>query len=179
MTDKALLKFPEDVELLNSKAMCYYNLEQFRHVKEYKQKALDALIKNKDKFDTSEFNQWNERLQKTINYYSDSLIKYKELISNAKKASSQGDFKLANELLTEAFNYPTYNGTHIDRMNAVPILTKAGNVELAFKQLDVLANHFKWRGRNVFENNDDLMLLKSDERWGHFMQIFDRNLLSD
>lgn len=65
--------------------------------------------------------------------------------------------------------------THIDRKLSVGAFAMAGKKDEAFKQLDLLANKFKWRGKSFFEEDELLKSLHTDSRWKTLMEQFEKN----
>jgi predicted alpha/beta superfamily hydrolase len=97
------------------------------------------------------------------------------LASEAKKMAIAGNIKNASDLYLKAFQLDFINGTHIVRIDAVPILAQAGNIEEAFTQLDLLANKFILGGNNSFINDPLCKPLHTDKRWETLMKKLEEN----
>ena len=97
------------------------------------------------------------------------------LASEAKKMAIAGNIKNASDLYLKAFQLDFINGTHMVRIDAVPILAQAGNIEEAFTQLDLLANKFILGGNNSFINDPLCKPLHTDKRWETLMKKLEEN----
>lgn len=65
----------------------------------------------------------------------------------------------------------------MERINAVEVFAQVGKTEEAFKQLELLANHFELRGSEIMTGNTALNSLHKDKRWKKYMKILDENRL--
>ena len=108
--------------------------------------------------------------QENVNYQ-----KYLKLVESAKAEFKNEKYTDASKLYTEAFKLNIIRGTHYDRLNASESYAQIGYIDSAFVQLFLLANKFKWQGKDMFENDKYLSLLHKDKRWEDLMTIFERN----
>ncbi len=87
----------------------------------------------------------------------------------------EGNIKEAAQKYKEAFALNHIQATHVIRITAVPILTEAGEKELAFEQLELLANTFKLQGNHRFIADERCQALHKDKRWKLYMKILEEN----
>lgn len=97
------------------------------------------------------------------------------LATEAAELARVGRIKEAAERYQQAFDLGLIRATHHVRIAAVPVLTQAGNIEEAFKQLDLLANKFELGGNGSFINDPLCSPLHSDKRWKKYMDKLEKN----
>jgi predicted alpha/beta superfamily hydrolase len=100
---------------------------------------------------------------------------FNALAANGKKLFEQKDYKAAAEYYKKAFDTGEMNGTHPVRIASVSALAQAGELELAFKQLELLAEFFELGGNGAFLYNPYCEPLKSDPRWEKYMKRLEEN----
>lgn len=129
----------------------------------------DELYKNEE-----QPSEESKNLDTRISGLKKSLI-MNELNEEAMALYSKGQIKEAASKYKEAFALNFLQGTHIIRITAVPILAQAGETELAFEQLELLANTFKLQGNERFMDDERCMVLHKDKRWKGLMKVLEEN----
>lgn len=97
------------------------------------------------------------------------------LAKEAAELANKGRIKEAAERYQQAFDMGLIRATHHVRIAAVPVLAQAGNIEEAFKQLELLANRFELGGNGSFINDPLCSPLHSDKRWQKYMDKLEKN----
>lgn len=100
---------------------------------------------------------------------------FNALAQKATILATSGDYKAASKLYKEAFDLNLIRATHIVRMGAIPVLAQAGEIEEAFKQLDLLANRFELGSNGAFINDPLCEPLHKDNRWKKLMDKLAKN----
>lgn len=100
---------------------------------------------------------------------------FNALAAKGKKLFEQKDYKAAAEHYKKAFDTGEMNGTHPVRIASVSALAQAGELDLAFKQLELLAEFFELGGNGAFLYNPYCEPLKSDPRWEKYMKRLEEN----
>lgn len=98
-----------------------------------------------------------------------------ELNEEALALYRNGQIKEAVSKYKDAFAMDFLQGTHNIRITAVPILAEAGETELAFEQLELLANTFKLKGNERFMDDERCVVLHKDKRWKGLMKVLEEN----
>ena len=119
----------------------------------------------------------NSKKQKMAKLISHQQIReeFNAIAYKAHKLAQVGDYTNASKLYIEAFDMDLIRATHLVRMDAVPVLAQAGEIEEAFKQLDLLANKFELGGNGRFINDELCKLLHKDKRWDKLMAKLEKN----
>lgn len=100
---------------------------------------------------------------------------YKILTKKALAFQRSGDVKAAAATYKKAFEIEDKRGTHVERIGAVAVFAEAGEIELAFEQLELLANYFELGGNRHFIDNPSCETLKKDPRWNKYMDKLEKN----
>lgn len=100
---------------------------------------------------------------------------FNALAQEASILGTSGDYKAASKLYKEAFDLNLIRATHMVRMGAVPVLAQAGEIEEAFKQLELLANKFELGSNGAFINDPLCEPLHKDKRWKKLMDKLAKN----
>jgi predicted alpha/beta superfamily hydrolase len=100
---------------------------------------------------------------------------FNAICSLAQSASDRKDYKLAAQEYTRAFELDIIRGTFYPRMQSLEAFAQTGNLEAAFKQLELLAIQFELRGSNGIADNPLLTPLHKDKRWAKYMKILKEN----
>ena len=119
----------------------------------------------------------NSEKQKMAKLISHKQIRaeFNAVAYKAYKLAQIGDYTNASKLYIEAFDMDLIRATHLVRMDAVPVLAQAGEIEEAFKQLDLLANKFELGGNGRFINDELCKPLHKDKRWNKLMAKLEKN----
>ena len=94
---------------------------------------------------------------------------FNQLVENARTFALSEDYTSASEIYIKAFDMNVIRGTHLIRMDAVPVLAQAGKLEAAFTQLDLLANTFELGSNGRFIKDPRCEPLHKDKRWEQLM----------
>lgn len=125
---------------------------------------IDSTIPRKDKEDL--FGKLSDK-RTEYNFYN--------ICSIAQNASDRKDYKLAAQEYLRAFEINLIRGTFFPRINCLTAFAQTGNIEAAFKQIDLLANSFGLRGSESLTENPLLSPLHSDKRWNRYIKILEEN----
>ncbi|MBL1279931.1 MAG: hypothetical protein COA33_006650 [Fluviicola sp.] len=102
-------------------------------------------------------------------------VEFMSLAAEAKDKADAGDYIKASELYIKAFKIDLIKATHFVRMDAIPVLAQAGEIEEAFVQLDLLANRFELGGNGGFIDDPLCEPLREDKRWEKIMNKLAKN----
>ncbi|HIP32745.1 MAG TPA: alpha/beta hydrolase [Crocinitomicaceae bacterium] len=100
---------------------------------------------------------------------------FNALAQEANKFAIAGDYVNASSLYIKAFDMGLIRATHMVRMDAIPVLAQAGEIEEAFVQLDLLANKFALGGNGSFISDTLCEPLHKDKRWKNLMDKLAEN----
>jgi hypothetical protein len=121
-----------------------------------------TLVKDKERL--------SAELKNKRDYYNFQLI-----CSDAIQASFRKEYELAVQEFQRAFELNVLRGTYIQRMQSLDAFAQTGNIEEAFKQIELLANFFELQGSGSLIQNPLLEPLHKDKRWSEYMKILDEN----
>lgn len=155
----------EELELLSKQAM---DMEAYDGAVVLAKESLRLLSSDSRK----------EKEKKELAAKLDNRIKWCEfnaLAAKGKKLFEQKDYKASAEYYKKAFDTGEMKGTHSVRITSVSALAQAGELDLAFKQLELLADYFELGGNGSFINNPNCEPLKSDPRWEKYMKRLEDN----
>lgn len=99
------------------------------------------------------------------------------ICDSAQQAMNRKDYQTAAETYLRAFELNVLRGTFYMRISSLEAFAQSGNKEAAFKQIDLLANHFGMVGSSSLTGNPLLTPLHKDKRWNKYMKILDENTL--
>lgn len=167
--------YPKDPNLLDSRGEILEEAGRFKEAQASYQKAMTVLEANKSDFTEDMYTYHSETFSKNIKRMSDDYVEYKTLVHLASLAMDKENFNEAVKHFTKAFKLDIIKATHIDRKMAVGAFAQAKKYNLAFEQLELLANRFKWQGRTIFEEDELMKPLHSDKRWEETMKLMDKN----
>ena len=103
---------------------------------------------------------------------------YSKLIREGWKICLAKDYKSSADLYEKAFEL-NQNVPLRDRYNASCIYALAGNENMAFHHLFIIANELKWTDHNHLINDTDLNSLHADERWKELSNLVIKNKKED
>ncbi|WP_343631695.1 alpha/beta hydrolase-fold protein [Fluviicola sp.] len=103
------------------------------------------------------------------------FLRFQDICNNAQIALDRKDYKLAAQEYSRAFDMNIIRGTFAPRLKSLEAFAQSGNTEAAFKQLDLLANHYQLRGSSSLRENALLSPLHKDKRWNKYLKILDEN----
>lgn len=175
--NKGIQSSPKDLNIHDSKGEILQEMGKYEEARESYRNGL-ALLKNNPSYyseDDREF--YTAMLTKNADRLSDDFINYKELIVAAKASFEEKKYSSAVKAFEKAFKLDIIQATHIDRKTGVAAFAQAKKYDAAFEQLELLANKFEWEGREIFEEDDLMKPLHSDERWEKLMKVMDQNKL--
>jgi predicted alpha/beta superfamily hydrolase len=109
-------------------------------------------------------------LQNKRDYYH-----FKIIASGAVQASFRKEYAFAAQEFLRAFDLNVLRGTYIERIQSLGALAQTGNIEEAFKQIELLANFFELQGNGSLTGNPLLTPLHKDKRWNKYMKILEEN----
>jgi len=107
-------------------------------------------------------------------YSQNTPSEYSQLIREGWRMCLAKDFKASSKLYEKAFKLKT-NVSLGNRYNASCIHALAGNTDIAFKQLFIVANELKWDDYNHLIQDSDLNTLHTDKRWVTLKRIVKQN----
>ncbi|MNX99606.1 hypothetical protein D3C86_1320650 [compost metagenome] len=116
--------------------------------------------------------------KKALREKLDARVEWAQFNLLAQKADATAlrkDYRLAAQQYKEAFAMDLIKGTHMVRVRSVPVLAQAGETDLAFKQLELLANTFELGGNGSIKDNPLCDPLKKDARWEKYMNKLEKN----
>ncbi len=176
--DEGIKRFPKDPNLHDSKGEVLEEMGKYEEARKSYQNGLTLLENNPDYYSEDDHEYYSEMLTKNVNRLSDDYIAYKTLITEAEKSFEAEKYSAAAKLFKKAFKLDILQATHRDRKMAVATFAQVKKLDAAFEQLTLLANHFEWEGREVFEEDELMNPLHSDKRWEELMKQMDQNELS-
>jgi hypothetical protein len=109
-----------------------------------------------------------------IKGFSQNVSEYSKLTSEGWKLCLAKDYKSSAKLYEKAFEL-NENVPLSDRYNASCIYALAGNEDMAFHHLFIIANELKWTDHNHLINDTDLNSLHADEQWGKLTDLIIKN----
>ena len=171
--DLAILKFPQDPNLYDTRGEMYEKSRDFVTAKKNYKKALIVLDENKVNFSTENYDYYKKAFQTNYDRLSDDFIKYVDLSKLAKMEMEKKNYKKASEIYEKAFKLNVIKGTNLDRKMACGAFAQVNKIEEAFVQLEMLTNLFQWRGGKSFSEDELLTPLKSDPRWNQYVSIIE------
>lgn len=107
-------------------------------------------------------------------YSQNTPSEYSQLIREGWKLCLAKDFKASSKLYEKAFKLKK-NVSLGNRYNASCIHALAGNTDIAFKQLFIVASELKWDDYNHLIHDSDLNILHTDKRWETLKRIVKQN----
>lgn len=173
--EAGIAMYPKDPNLLDSRGEILEEASRFKDAQASYQEAMAVLEANNAIFSEDMFAYYSETFSKNIKRMSDEYVEYKSLIHLASVAADREDYKQAAKHFTKAFKLNIIQATHIDRKMAVSTFAQVKKFDLAFEQLELLANKFKWQGRTIFEEDEMMKPLHADKRWEEMMKLMDKN----
>jgi predicted alpha/beta superfamily hydrolase len=176
--NEGIRRFPKDPNLHDSKGEVLEEMGEYEAAKKSYQAGLTLLESNPSYYSDDDREYYSEMMSKNVNRLSDDYINYKELIVVAKASFEEKKYSTAAKAFKKAFKLDIIQATHIDRKTGVAAFAQAKKYDAAFEQLELLANKFKLQGRDVFEVDDLMKPLHSDERWEKLMKVMDQNKLN-
>lgn len=110
----------------------------------------------------------------TIKGFAQNTSEYSKLIGESWKLCLDKNFEASAKLYEEAFKIRTDVPLN-DRYNASCIYSLAGDKDMAFYHLFVIANELKWTNYEHLMNDTDLESLHSDVRWQKLSALVIKN----
>lgn len=170
-----IASYPKDPNLLDTKGEILEEAGRYKDAQESYKQSMSVLEANKSVFSEDMYTYYAETFSKNINRMTDDYVDYKTLVHLASIAMDNEDYKLAAKHFTKAFKLNITQATHIDRKMAVATFAQVKKFDLAFEQLELLGNKFKWQGRGIFEEDELMKPLHADKRWEKWMKVMDKN----
>lgn len=131
---------------------------------------ISVLLKKGESQDDAEYNKYRKKIKRVKAFYH-----FLDLSQSASIADENGNLKEACQFYDEAFKIEDKRGTYKQRMIAVPVYARNGEIDKAFEQLELLANYFELRGADAFVDDPNLEVLKTDKRWGKLINKLEEN----
>lgn len=175
--NEGIRRFPKDPNLHDSKGEILEEMESYEAARESFKAGLALLEKNPNYYSEDDRAYYSEMMAKSVARLSDDYIEYKTLVAKAGKSFEAKEYATAAKSFKKAFKLDVVQATHNDRKMAVATFAQVKKIDAAFEQLALLANHFKWEGREDFEEDELMNPLHSDKRWEELMKIIDQNRL--
>lgn len=100
---------------------------------------------------------------------------FNALAQKGSQLAASGDYIGSSKFYLQAFDLNLIRATHMVRMAAVHVLAQAGEIEEAFKQLDLLANKFELGGNSAFIDDPLCAPLHKNKKWGKLMDQLEKN----